>query len=44
MKNQNDPLWRNGQTPTSEGSNTQNDAEKQAQHQNQKSEQHKRSH
>ena len=45
MKNQNAPLWRNGQTPSSEErSGSQNDAEKQAQQQNQKSEQNKRTH
>ena len=45
MKDQNAPLWHNGQTPTSENqSGSQNDAERQAQQQNQKSEKNKRSH
>ena len=45
MKDQNAPLWRNGQVPSSqEQSGTQNDAERQAQQQNQKSGQNKRSH
>ncbi len=45
MKDQNAPLWRNGQVPSSEEqSHAQNDAERQAQQQNQKSEQNKRSH
>ena len=45
MKDQNAPMWRNGQTPSSQGqSGSQNDAERQAQQQNQKSEQNKRSH
>lgn len=45
MKNQNAPLWRNGQTPSS-GPNTdsENNAEREAQQQNQKCEQQKRSH
>lgn len=44
MKDQNAPLWRNGQVPSSqEQSGSQNDAERQAQQQNQKSEQNKRS-
>lgn len=45
MKDQNAPLWRNGQIPSSnEGSSSPNDAERQAQQQNQKSEQNKRKH
>ena len=45
MKDQNAPMWRNGQTPSSQGqSGSQNDAERQAQQQNQKSEKNKRSH
>ena len=45
MKHQNDPLWRNGQVPSSgQQSGSENDAERQAQQQNQKSEQQKRTH
>lgn len=45
MKQQNDPIWRNGQIPSSgQQSGSENSAERQAQQQNQKSEQHKRSH
>ena len=45
MKDQNAPLWRNGQMPSSgEGRDVQNDAERQAQQANEKSEQQKRSH
>ena len=43
MKNQNDPLWRKGQEQPSESS-TLTDAEREAQQQNQKSYQQKRSH
>lgn len=45
MKEQNAPLWRNGQIPTSnQDPSSQSDAERQAQQQNQKSEQNKRRH
>ena len=44
MKQQNNPLWRNGQTPSSEQAGSPNDAEQQAQEQNQKKERQKRSH
>ena len=45
MKHQNDPLWRNGQVPSSaQQSDPENNAERQAQQQNQKSEQQKRTH
>lgn len=44
MKEQNAPLWRNGQIPSSNEGSSQNDAERQAQQQNQKSEQNKRKH
>ena len=45
MKHQNDPLWRNGQVPSSgQQSGSENNAERQAQQQNQKSEQQKRTH
>lgn len=45
MKNQNAPLWRNGQIPSSNSSGeSQNDAEREAQRQNQQSEKNKRTH
>lgn len=44
MKDQNAPLWRNGQTPTSESQGSQNDAEREAREQNQRSAQNKRKH
>ncbi|HAG14370.1 MAG TPA: hypothetical protein DCG49_11010 [Ruminococcus sp.] len=43
MKEQN-PLWRNGQIPSSETNHSSNDAERDAQEANRKSEQQKRSH
>ena len=44
MAQQNAPLWRNGQTPSSSGQGSESTPERQAQQQNQKSEKHKRSH
>lgn len=44
MKEQNGPLWRNGQIPSSGQQESGNDAERDAQESNRKSEQKKRSH